>query len=124
MSSIRLVLSRILMLSSLSMFLSWVGDSSSSKITASISFSAMKSLISCSFPLLMYVLESGLSTFCMNLFTPIAPAVSARNSSSSRYSLICLSSSPCFMTPTNTALSLYISLFSAIDMFCNFTKRV
>ena len=138
MSRIRLVLSRIFTLSSCSIFLICFAESSSSKITiptgwygtgsgSSPSFvnsvsgkytsprsalssqSSIYALISSSFPLPTYVTLDGPFTLCVNLFTVTAPAVSARNSSSSRYSFVF--ASPCcgVINPTSTAHSVFVS---------------
>ena len=88
-SRIRLVRSRtFLPFSSLSRFLICVGLNSSSKMIKSMSFSSTYVLISSNFPLPIKVAVTGLSKFCVNIFTVSAPAVSARNASSSKYSHI------------------------------------
>ena len=87
MSRIRSLRSMVLTFSSFSIF--WICEpvSSSSKMTMLIfPFKAMYCLISSSFPFPTNVLLSGCGSFCVKRLTAIAPAVSARKASSSRYS--------------------------------------
>ena len=114
MSSISEVRSRIFTCSSFSMFLNCCAESSSSKMTMPTgsllsSLSLMYSLISSSLPLPTYDVEFGPPARCVNRFTVTAPAVSARNSSSSKYSLVLASSCCGVISPTSTALSAFAS---------------
>ena len=79
---------------------------SSSKMTiVTSSWFLTYSAISAALPLPMKVLLSGLSSFWVKRLRVLAPAVSARNSSSSRYSFTCSSVCPRLMRPTVTAYS-------------------
>ena len=114
MSRMSEVRSRIFTLSSFSMLRICLADSSSSNITIPISRSASSSsfiycFISSSFPLPTYVVWLGPPTFCVNRFTVTAPAVSARNSSSSRYSFVLASFCSWVISPTSMAVSAFTS---------------
>ena len=86
MSRIRFVLSRTLIFKILLILFSWAGDNSSSKIIVSIKFDFINELISLIFPFPINVFGLGLSIFWKNLSFTMLPAVSARNSSSSKNS--------------------------------------
>ena len=97
MSRMSDVRSSIFTCSTFSMLRICFADSSSSKITMPMGRSAsssasMYSRISSSLPVPTYVTELGPPTRCVKRFTVTAPAVSARNSSSSRYSFVFASS--------------------------------
>ena len=61
----------------------------------------------------------GPPSFCVNLLTVTAPAVSARNSNSSRYSLVFSSFWSCVMRPTSMAVSAFAS-----DMTNSFIRYI
>ena len=105
MSRIRLDRSRILICSSFSILATCFDERSSSKIAIPISFFSTNSLISASFPWPTNVRGLGFSTFWVKRATTCAPAVSARNSSSSRYSFTFCSLCCWVMRPTSTARS-------------------
>ena len=102
--------SNIFTFSSFSMLRICLADSSSSKITIPTSRSASSSaniycFISSSLPLPTYVTILGALSLWVKRFTVTAPAVSAKNSNSSRYSLVLASFCCCVISPTNTAVS-------------------
>ena len=110
MSRMSEVRSNIFTFSSFSMLRICLADSSSSKITIPTSRSASSSaniycFISSSLPLPTYVTILGAFSLWVKRFTVTAPAVSAKNSNSSRYSLVLASLCCCVISPTNTAVS-------------------
>ena len=105
MSRMSPVRSSTLIFSSFSMLATCFDDRSSSKIAIAMSLSSVYWRISSSLPDPTKVRESGPFIFCVNLRTVTAPAVSARNSSSSRYSLARASFWAGVIRPTSMARS-------------------
>ena len=105
MSRMRLVRSSTFTRNTFSIFDTCLGLRSSSKIARLMSLASMYWAISSSLPFPTKVVRLGASHFCVNFFIVIAPAVSARKSSSSRYSLARASFCSGVMSPTSTALS-------------------
>ena len=114
MSRMSEVRSSIFTFSSFSILRICFAESSSSKMTIPTSLSLSSSsfincLISSSLPCPTYVTELGPLSRWVNLLTVTAPAVSARNSSSSRYSFVLFSSWSLVIRPTSTAVSAFAS---------------